>query len=327
MDPTLAITIPKGADCFCIQEADASAPTLASGRAYFRLRPTNMDTSSAYPDSLIMVAFQFQHQPPVDINTPLITTPNDPIHNYHDYSYLELLYQLCRSRFRKKNTHFGQRISKGWPYMRYCLSERKVLHGKIHCFMVKTPAVSEGRLRIPECLEALPWADIAQLSHTDQNFRLSIQDEKVVESSTNVLTLTSILDSQFVISWKSLFAHRLTDPTHPTHIPQLANRVSLSFLGFQSIIASSLCIVKEKWFAGALYMMLGISCMILSLTLHHSSRGIPLSYLIIFFIFIGFYIAVLSVAVLSVLLLLLLLVISFIILIYICLFIIFLGHI
>jgi hypothetical protein len=284
VDPTLAITIPEGANWFCIQEADASAPTLASGRAYFRLRPTNINISSAYPDSLIMIAFQLQ--PPENINTSPDLLQNETVHNepHHDH------YQARPSKLRKEN-----RISSGWPYTRYCSLHKKKLHGKIHCFMVKTPAVSEGRLRTPECLEALPWADIAGLSHTDQNFRLEILKAKVMRSGSwrNVLTLTSTLDdSHFVGFWNSLIKYRLL---FPTHIPQIWNRLSLSLLGFLSILASSLCLGHKKWFTASLWMVMGISYVTIGLNRHHSDREVPLVFLIGFFLILSFFMALSSI--------------------------------
>ena len=102
-------------------------------------------------------------------------------------------------------------------------------------------------------------------------------------SRRNVLTLTSILDSQFVGFWSSLVKYLRFNP-NPVHIPQLRNRVSLSLLGFLSILASSLCLVHNIWFAGALYMMLGISYVTLGLTRHHSDRELPLFLLTEFFI-------------------------------------------
>jgi hypothetical protein len=270
VDSTLAITVPEGANWFCIQEADASAPTLASGRAYFRLRPTNIDISSAYPDSLIMIAFQLQ--PPENINKPPDLLQNETVHNepHHDH------YQARPSKLLKKT-----RISSGWPYTRYCSLHKKKLHGKIHCFMVRTPAVSEGRLRTPECLEALPWADITRLSHADQNFRLDILKAKIMGFRRNVLTLTNILDIQFVVSWNSLVRVLYFDSIH---ISQLRIKVSLSLLGILSIFASSLCLVHKKWFAGSLWMVMGISYMTLGLTRGHSDREVSLLTLIRLFL-------------------------------------------
>lgn len=132
--------------CYSILKRNfyASAFTLASGRAYFRLRLTNMNTSSAYPDYL-MIAFQVQYQPPVDINTPLDTSPNDPIHNYQDHSYLELLYQLCSSKSRKKNMYLGQRISNGWSYLRSAhLTKQNYMEEFTVSWLRRRPCLKEG---------------------------------------------------------------------------------------------------------------------------------------------------------------------------------------
>ncbi|PMD17748.1 hypothetical protein NA56DRAFT_707487 [Hyaloscypha hepaticicola] len=253
VDPTLAITTPERADYFCIREADASSSRLASGRAYFRLRPTNIDTSSAVPDSLIMIAFQFQS--PDNIDTPPNVTQNGTFHNepHYDHSSLELPYQPRPRKLRKKDMYLGQRISNRWSYTRYYLRHKKWLRGKINCFVVKTPAVSEGRLKTSEWLEALPWTEAARVSDTNLNFKLKIRKVKIMGSFTNVLTLTSISDSKFEAWRKAVYLLRAQIPS------QLLVRAGLFFLGFLFVLASSRGLVQLNWIPSSLWMTVGIT--------------------------------------------------------------------
>lgn len=62
--------------------------------------------------------------------------------------------------------------------------------------MVKTPAVSERRLRTPEYLEALPLALSERFSSTGEDFTgVKIRNVRIMGSLTNVLTLTSSVGS------------------------------------------------------------------------------------------------------------------------------------
>jgi hypothetical protein len=335
-DPTLAITRPDGVDHLMIQEADASAPTLASGRAYFRFQPTNINTPSAYPDSLVMIAFQLS--PPDDIDTPL----NGPLQNnlpldmsrneaiqgdpHPDPSSLELPFPPGPNTLRKKTMYFevemkrrrerairervrptirqmvraigirerpswiewSKRIGNGWPYTRPCRSNPGTLHktwlkGKVHCFITKTPTVSGELLKTPEYLKTLPWTDSARLGYKDQKFRLRFRDEEVMGYKRSVLTLTSAADGQVTYTWPlgmSLstvaFGFLMFDES------QLIRMVGLLLFGFISALGSSICLVHQNFFAGSLWMVVGMACMTLSLSRPRPDHELPMWLLIIY---------------------------------------------
>jgi hypothetical protein len=333
-DPTLAITRPDGVDHLMIQEADASAPTLASGRAYFRFQPTNINTPSAYPDSLVMIAFQLS--PPDDIDTPL----NGPLRNnppldmsrdeaiqddpHPDHSSLELPYPPGPNKLRKKTMYFeaemerrrerairerecatirqmertigirerprwiewNKRIGNGWPYTRSCRSNPGTLHktwlkGKVHCFITKTRTVSGELLKTPEYLKTLPWTDSARLGYKDQKFRLRFREEEVMGYKRSALTLTSAVDGQATytlplgMSWSTVTFNALMFDGS-----QLMRMAGLALLGYLSALGSSFCIVHQNYFAGSLWMVVGMACMTLCLSRPRPDHELPMWLLI-----------------------------------------------
>jgi hypothetical protein len=270
-DPTLAITRPDGLAHLMIQEIDASAPTLASGRAYFRFQPTNINTPSAHPDSLVMIAFQLS--PPDDIEVPLDITRNETIHDglQLDHVSLEPPYPPGPNKLRKKR----KRIGNGWTYTRSCRSSTGTrLKGKVHCFIIKTPTVSGELLKTPEYLKALPWTDSSRLGHADQKFRLRIQEVEVMGSKRGVLTLTRILDSQFEDSWLLNWG-MLGGTSFGLMELQLGRMICLALLGYLSILGSSLCLVHGNWFAGSLWTVLGVACMALCISRRRHDHELP----------------------------------------------------
>ncbi|KAN0110696.1 Heterokaryon incompatibility protein (HET) domain containing protein [Hyaloscypha variabilis] len=301
-DPTLHITRPNGLDHLIIREADNSAVTLASGRAYFRFQPINTDVSCAYPDSLVMIAFQFS--PPDDIDTG-----PKKLRKKRKYFGTEME-QTEGARTEREHATTRQtelvveggdgarqskRIGNGWTYKRYCSNPKTRLKGKVHCLIAKTPMVSVELLKTPEYLKALPWTDSTRLDYADQKFTLRIQEVEVMGSWSSVLTLMSISDSQFDHSlaqgWK-----KWLNVSFLITIPELHPFSSMAVfitLGFFSAFATSLCLIHGRSLGGSLWIVIGMFSTVIYLSRPRpdhelSRRQLYLSFLLLIILALPF---------------------------------------
>jgi hypothetical protein len=266
-DPTLYITSPNGLDHLMIREADNSAVTLASGRAYFRFQPINTDVSSAYPDSLVMIAFQLS--PPDDIYTGPKKLRKKRKYfgtemEQRERALTEMEHATTRQTGlvaeRGDRAQQSKRIGNGWTYTRSCSNPKTRLKGKVHCLIAKTPTVSVELLKTPEYLKALPWTDSTRLDHADQKFTLRIQEVEVMGSTSSVLTLISISDSQFDDSlaqgWKKWLNVQFLFLILEFH---LFSWFIFAILGLSFAFATSFCLIHGKLLAGSLWMVLGMT--------------------------------------------------------------------